>query len=106
IVKAVAERDDYRGIVAIDDLGEADERLARVVGRQKGAALGMSRALLQVQVGHQQRPVGMPIERTGAVGDERPAANRDRQAHRAFPSPSWGGVRGGGTPNGSWFPPS
>jgi hypothetical protein len=28
------------------------------------------------------------------------------RAPTAFPSPLWGGVRGGGIPEPSWFPPS
>ena len=77
VVQAVAERDHGRGLVAVDDLGEALQRLARVVGRQKLAARGKGRALFEVQVGDDQRVLARPIERARHVGPEHLAADRD-----------------------------
>ena len=77
VVQAVAERYHGRGLVAVDDLGEALQRLARVVGRQKLAAGGKGRALFEVQVGDDQRVLARPIERARHVGPEHLPADRD-----------------------------
>ncbi len=84
IVHAVAERDDARGLVAVDHLGQAHQGLAGVVGGQQAAALGVGRPLLQMQVGHQQGRLPRPVQRAGIVGDELLAAQRHRFA---TPSP-------------------
>ena len=68
-VKAVAERHDARGRDGGNHLGQPLERRARVVRRQQHAERGKGGALLQMQVGHQQRVLLLPIERAGG---ERP----------------------------------
>ena len=82
IVHAVAQRNDARRLVAVDHLGQAHQGLARVVGRQQAAALGVGGSLFQVQVRHQQRRFARPVERAGIVGDELLAAQRHRLRHR------------------------
>ncbi len=75
IVEAVAERDDGRGVVGVDDLGEALQGFARVVGRQHLALGGEMRAFFQMQVGDDEGVLGRPIEGAGHVGAESLAAD-------------------------------
>ena len=65
------------GAVAVDGLGEALQRLARVVGRHELAALGERGALLEMQIGDDQRVLARPVERARHVGTKQLAANRD-----------------------------
>ena len=77
VVQAVAEGDDGAGAVAVDGGGEALQRLARVVGRHELAALGERRALLEVQIGDDQRVLARPVQRARHVGAKQLAANGD-----------------------------
>ncbi len=77
IVQAVAEGDDGAGAVAVDGGGQALQRLARVVGREELSALGEGGALLEMQIGDDQRVLARPIERARHVGTKQLAANRD-----------------------------
>ena len=76
VVHAVAERDHGSGIVAVDDLGEPLQGIARVVGRQQLALAREGRALLQVQVGDDQCVLARPVERARHVGAKHLAADR------------------------------
>ena len=57
VVEAVAQGDHRAGAVSLHRVRERDQRLAGVVGRQHHAAPGEGRALLEMEVGHQQRIV-------------------------------------------------
>ena len=68
VVEGIAQRDHAGGIVAHHRLVQAGERLAGVVGRQELAGAGrVGRALLQVEIGHDQRPVLRQPEATAEV---------------------------------------
>ena len=82
IVHAVAQRDDARGLVAVDHLGQAHQGLAGIVGGQQAAALGVGRPLLQMQIGNQQGRLPLPVQRPGIVGDELLAAQRHGLRYR------------------------
>src|SRR5689334_5132386 len=70
-VEAVAERDHPPRPDRIDDLLQPLQRGARVIGRKEHAESGISRALLQMEVGDEKRILALPIERPGG---ERPHA--------------------------------
>jgi hypothetical protein len=73
--EAFAQRDHVARIVAVDGLLQLVEGTRRVVGRQQHVRLGEVGALLQVQVGDDEGFFGGPVERAGAVGEERFAAH-------------------------------
>ena len=76
VVQAVAERDDGAGARSGRwRSARRGQRLARVVGRHELPALGERRALLEVQVGDDQRVFARPVERAGHVGAEQLAAD-------------------------------
>ena len=76
-MEAVAKRDDGRGVVGVDDLGEALQGFARVVGRQHLAFGREVRALFEMQVGDDESIFGRPVEGAGHVGAEALAADRE-----------------------------
>ena len=81
-MEAVAERDDPRGLNRVDDLGQAIERGARVVGRKQHAERGEGRALLQMQVGDEQRALVFPVERARRQRPHRVAGDDEMRAER------------------------
>ncbi len=75
-MEAVAERHDPRRLDRGDHLGQPLQRGARVVRRQQHAERGEGGALLEMQVGHQQRVLLLPIERAGGERPHRVSATR------------------------------
>ena len=75
-MEAVAERHHARRLDRAITLAKPLERGARVVRRQQHAERGERGALFEMQVGHQQRVLGLPIERAGGKRPHRVARRR------------------------------
>src|SRR5690606_23275433 len=78
VVEAVAEGDDGLSLEPVYHLGEPQQCLPRVVGREHQAAAGICGALLEMEVGDDQRSLRRPEEGAGLVSEKGPAANGDR----------------------------
>ena len=77
VVERVAERQQPLRAVARDRRHDCRKRRAGVVGRQVNAMARPARSLLEMQVGHQQRPVVRRVERAGEIGHEFETAHPD-----------------------------
>jgi hypothetical protein len=65
--------------MARDNLRHSPDRAARVVGRQEGAALRVSRAFLEMQIGEDKRFLRRPNRRTRLVEQQRFVVHFDMQ---------------------------
>jgi len=79
VVKRIAQRDDPLWCAPRDDLCHTVDRRARVVRRQQAAALRVSRAFLEMQIGEHQRLLGRPNRRAGFIEQQRFAVHKDVQ---------------------------
>ena len=81
VMETVAERDHDARRVMRDETGKARQRRRRVVRRQQLPARGKARAFLQMQIGDGEQALLGPIERAGAIGEQRHAGKDNEIAH-------------------------
>jgi hypothetical protein len=84
VMKAVAERNQARRLKPFHHPLQPREGRARIVGRDAKTASDKTRALLQMEVGHEQRTIIMDKKRAGEIGLEiKPAKGQARTSTEA-----------------------
>jgi hypothetical protein len=79
VMKTVAEADEARNLVLLDDVEQPFQSGARVVGRQHDAVPGEARAFLEMEVGDDEGALLGPEERAFGERQQRRAGEVERE---------------------------